>query len=121
MKFGTFVPYMCLILAMVTPLTIISKLELKLGKKLYLAFLLPLGILIKILWYGLLYLKLELEEQQLTDHRKFCEELQAFCAKFDLAGQGTRQRELLKLEELEKLQQEEMTLKEGLQFTPSML
>ena len=33
MKFGTFVPYMCRILAMVTPLTIISKLEIKLGKK----------------------------------------------------------------------------------------
>ena len=33
MKLGTFVSYMCRILAMVTPLTIISKLELKLGKK----------------------------------------------------------------------------------------
>ena len=38
MKFGTFVPYMCSMLAMVTPLTIISKLELKLGKKSTLRF-----------------------------------------------------------------------------------
>ena len=34
MKFGTFVPYKCRILAMVTPLTIISKPEIKLGKNL---------------------------------------------------------------------------------------
>ena len=34
MKFKTFVPYMCRILVVVTPLTIISKLELKLGKNL---------------------------------------------------------------------------------------
>ena len=38
MKFGTFVLYMCRMLAIVTPLTIISKVELKLGKKCTLSF-----------------------------------------------------------------------------------
>ena len=58
-------------------------------------------------------LKLDLEEQWVSDQKSFCEELGEFCARFDLTGQGTRQRELVKYGELEKLQQEETTLREG--------
>ena len=52
MKFGTFVLYMCRILAIVTPLTIISKLELKLGKKICHAVLLPLSIYLFVTLMG---------------------------------------------------------------------
>ena len=65
MKFGTFVPYMCRILAMVTPLTIISKLELKLGKKYTLRFFLPLSIYSKI---PILRPPLRLSKSGLKDH-----------------------------------------------------
>ena len=49
----------------------------------------------------------------MTEQRSFCEEIGEFCAQFDLSGQGTKQREQVKYSELEKLQQEEATLREG--------
>lgn len=58
--------------------------------------------------------KTELEEERLSEQGRFCQELEEFSARFDLTGQGTRQRELLKHDALEKLEQEEMILKEEL-------
>ena len=61
-----------------------------------------------------LYLKTELEKKLLSEERSFCQELEKFSTRFDLSGHGSRQRELQKEEILQKLQEEETSMKEGL-------